>query len=230
MWRTGLILILGVLAALACGSEGGTSVGQDGYWFGEQIDFELCNGQVTRLRVRGVTCKRAAAAGGAVPACSRTYEPEPGVAWNVHGGRLSIKDGAFELDGAFLSPDRFVADYDFVDATCCGATGSLEADFRTASGYCGGPGDDVVHEYHQYEVKPEAEVVAEVEALDPPTLALDLVNQTRVAVGVAPMTSDPRIQQAAQAHADCVATNQEAYSDGTLSVHEEDPSLPGFTG
>jgi uncharacterized protein YkwD len=230
MWRNRLILILGALALAACGSEGGSYTGQDGYWFSDQLDFELCNGKVTSLRVRGVSCKRAAAAGGAFPACSRTYQPTPGAEWNVRDGALAIKDGAFQLEGVFTSTGHFVADYDFVDPSCCGSTGTLEADFRTASGYCGGPEQDVIHEYQQYDVKSEADAAQETEAQDPPTLALELVNLTRLAVGVAVMTSDARIQQAAQAHADCVANNQQAYSDGSISVHEEDPGMPGFTG
>ncbi|MHB1134801.1 MAG: CAP domain-containing protein [Chloroflexota bacterium] len=64
----------------------------------------------------------------------------------------------------------------------------------------------------------------------PQQAALELVNHYRALAGAAPLTLDPRVQQAAQAHANYYVLN---YGDPKLAgmgLHVETPGKPGFTG
>jgi hypothetical protein len=57
--------------------------------------------------------------------------------------------------------------------------------------------------------------------------ALTRINQWRAAIGVAPMTRHPALDQSAQAHAMYYKLNG---GSGGVSIHDEQPGLPGFTG
>ncbi|HEY7908685.1 MAG TPA: CAP domain-containing protein, partial [Thermomicrobiales bacterium] len=57
--------------------------------------------------------------------------------------------------------------------------------------------------------------------------ALARINQWRAAIGVAPITRHPALDQSAQAHALYYKLNG---GSGGVSIHDEQPGLPGFTG
>ncbi len=57
--------------------------------------------------------------------------------------------------------------------------------------------------------------------------ALARVNQWRAAIGVAPLTRHPALDQSAQAHALYYKLNN---GSGGVGIHDEKPGLPGFTG
>ena len=57
--------------------------------------------------------------------------------------------------------------------------------------------------------------------------ALTRINQWRAAIGVAPLTRHPALDQSAQAHALYYKLNG---GSGGVGIHDEQPGLPGFTG
>jgi len=57
--------------------------------------------------------------------------------------------------------------------------------------------------------------------------ALARINQWRAAIGVAPLTRHPALDQSAQAHALYYKQNS---GSGGVGIHDEKPGLPGFTG
>ena len=57
--------------------------------------------------------------------------------------------------------------------------------------------------------------------------ALTRINQWRAAIGVAPLTRHPALDQSAQAHALYYKLNG---GSGGVGIHDEKPGLPGFTG
>jgi len=57
--------------------------------------------------------------------------------------------------------------------------------------------------------------------------ALARINQWRAAIGVAPLTRHPALDQSAQAHALYYKQNS---GSGGVGIHDEKPRLPGFTG
>lgn len=57
--------------------------------------------------------------------------------------------------------------------------------------------------------------------------ALARINQWRAAIGVAPLTRHPALDQSAQAHALYYKLNN---GSGGVGIHNEKPGLPGFTG
>jgi hypothetical protein len=57
--------------------------------------------------------------------------------------------------------------------------------------------------------------------------ALARINQWRAAIGVAPLTRHPALDQSAQAHALYYKVNN---GSGGVGIHDEKPGLPGFTG
>jgi len=57
--------------------------------------------------------------------------------------------------------------------------------------------------------------------------ALARINQWRAAIGIAPLTRHPALDQSAQAHALYYKQNS---GSGGVGVHDEKPGLPGFTG
>ena len=57
--------------------------------------------------------------------------------------------------------------------------------------------------------------------------ALARINQWRAAIGVAPLTRHPALDQSAQAHARYYQLNN---GSGGVGIHDEKPGLPGFTG
>jgi uncharacterized protein YkwD len=57
--------------------------------------------------------------------------------------------------------------------------------------------------------------------------ALARINQWRAAIGVAPLTRHPALDQSAQAHAQYYKLNN---GSGGVGIHDEKPGLPGFTG
>jgi|GEM_PF-5625638 len=56
------------------------------------------------------------------------------------------------------------------------------------------------------------------------------VNAIRQAEGVGALAYDPALAAAAMAHAQYYVNNQDLYASGTLSLHQEVPGTPGFTG
>lgn len=58
-------------------------------------------------------------------------------------------------------------------------------------------------------------------------LALELINRYRAAAGLPPVTYDPALGAAAQAHAEYLAANPDQWEP---SAHGETPGSPGFTG
>ena len=64
----------------------------------------------------------------------------------------------------------------------------------------------------------------------PAEVALALVNEARAASGIAPLTIDPALQRAAQAHADYYVQNYGDRSLAGMGLHYETAGRPGFTG
>lgn len=60
--------------------------------------------------------------------------------------------------------------------------------------------------------------------------ALAEVNAIRQTEGVGVLVYDPALAAAAMAHAKYYVNNQDLYASGTLSLHQEVPGTPGFTG
>ena len=61
--------------------------------------------------------------------------------------------------------------------------------------------------------------------------AFEVLNDLRAQLGAAPLTQDPTIAQAAQAHAEFYVAHASAYTKNNLSPHGEDPAFgDGYTG
>jgi uncharacterized protein YkwD len=230
------LIFVSAIGALAgsCTSEVVVESARNGVWVGAHVDFRVCDGVVSGLRVKDVSCIGTSKGDGAVGTpCSRAAEELiPGM-WSLDEGRLNLAVDALEIEGAFTEPERFVGVYRLVDPSCCGVLGDLTASWLTATGGCGGA--DVVDEPVSSDSLGDAEVagdLSEVEVIagDPAERALILVNERRLAVGTHLLTADARLQEAATAHAEFVVANFALYQETGLSVHEEDASWDGFTG
>ena len=77
------------------------------------------------------------------------------------------------------------------------------------------------------ELTPIAPVLPSALAADRKS-ALDTVNAYRQQAGVPPVTADPALAEAAEAHAWYTIFNYGQASEAGLGIHTEDPTLPGF--
>lgn len=233
---TVLVHLLLVLGTLGCTSEVVVESASNGVWSGTHIDYRVCNGVVSGLRVKDIGCVGTTAGEGGAPGspCSRGVDETIPGSWSLDEGRLSLAVGALEIEGSFTEPDRFVGVYRFVDPSCCGVVGDLSARWLAVAGGCGAA--DVSDEPVSNDSVGDADADLSPDGIeadatgDPAERALALVNEHRAAVGTHALAADARLQEAATAHAVFVVSNFSSYQETGLSVHEEDDSWDGFTG
>lgn len=78
-------------------------------------------------------------------------------------------------------------------------------------------------------VLPLALLLAGADASAVETRALERINDYRKIAELPPVTVDPALSKACQAHADYMLKNYDVAFNGKLNVHDEDSKLPGFS-
>ena len=235
------ILLFLVWVAACSGSDGDTAgtTPYDGEWVGENLSFEIREGELTAWHVTGIRCDATTQSGSP---CSEAYNGViPFESLVPEGGAFKGTLGPVAITGQFHSRTHVIGTWTFLPEKCCTSSGTWEAIYvpplvvdpppileerqpSTPPIEVGG-GDGIAAQPGDYRVVDGASEAQRI--------ALERTNWYRQNVGVPLVDMDVAINQAAQAHADYYALHSGAYAAGSVpgGAHSESAALPeGFTG
>ncbi len=227
---------------------------REGKWVGEAVAFQLRGGRILDVRPRGASCSGTDAVG---EPCTRNLAGTdlPGPLVVTTGARFegvlsSDRLAFFAIEGGvFTSAEEARGRFRYDASGCCKVEAAFTAYFErpfeardvVSSKDTGGAGstDSALGGGDPGLVPtgpcPDGSTRLPTGGCSPAgadpaqEAALNEVNRIRALVGLPPADAIPAINEAAQAHCDCYAANQDLYNTGAVGSHGEDPSREGCT-